>query len=479
MAIGWTSLHRDVDAGRYQLWYQAYAGGRDERKSHKCVVCYAESDDGVHFIKPKLDIHDFKTDRQPWNDHFRETNIVLLGDGGYGDRYANSVLVDPRETDPARRYKMLYTDFGKDDQGQEWPGFFAAFSPDGIHWTKSPRNPLIKTAYGGRGLQPPFSDEIPYDERWDARKNFLRKNWPIPLSMSDAADVFYDPNLQLWVVYGKCWIQGPNGGLAWKHAMARVESRDFLNWSKPQIVCTPDDLDPPNTEFHTSPVFFHKGYYFCLNQILSARAEAVGAKADQMHVELMISRDGLHWDRPFRDVPFIDSQRQAFSNGGIFTNSTPVVLDDEIRFYYGGYNSGAIGGGARLMSPEQQSGVGFASIRLDRFAGVRPVELSAQSTLKRPLEHIGQVTMKPLDLSTANEITINADAEGGEIRVEVLNADGYRLRGFTRDDAVPIRGDSLTHPVSWANRNLENLPQGKYMLRLHLERAELFAISIE
>ena len=478
MAIGWTSLHRDAGTGRYQLWYQAYAGGRDERKSHKCVVCYAESDDGVRFTKPKLGVHDFKTDRQPWNDHFRETNIVLLGDGGYGDRYANSVLVDPREGDPARRYKMLYTDFGQDDQGQEWPGFFAAFSPDGIRWTKSPRNPLIKTAYGGRGLQPPFSDEFPYDERWDARKSFLRKNWPIPLSMSDAADVFYDPNHQMWVVYGKCWIQGPDGGLAWKHAMARVESRDFLTWSKPQIVCTPDDLDPPNTEFHTSPVFFHKGYYFCLNQILSARAEAVGAQADRMHIELMISRDGIRWDRPFRDVPFIDSQQQAFSNGGIFTNSTPVVLDDEIRFYYGGYNSGAIGGGARLTNPEQQSGVGFASIRLDRFAGIRPVERSAQSTLKRPLEHVGQITMKPLDLSSCRRIAVNADAGDGEVRVEVLNADGYRIRGFTREDAAPIRGDSLSHPVSWADRNLDDLSPGKYMLRLHLQRAELFAISL-
>ena len=51
-----------------------------------------------------------------------------------------------------------------------------------------------------------------------------------------------------------------------------------------------------------------------------------------MHIELMISRDGIRWDRPFRELPFIDSRRQAFSNGGIFTNSTPIILDDEIRF---------------------------------------------------------------------------------------------------------------------------------------------------
>ena len=249
MAIGWTSIYRDPASGKHQLWYQAYAGGRDERKSRKCVVCYAESENGVEFKKVKLGIHDFKTERQPTPGHFRETNIVLLGTGGYGDRYANSVLFDARESDPARRYKMLYTDFGKAADGREWPGLFAAFSPDGVHWKTAAQNPLVKTAYGGRSLQPPFVGEVPYSERWDTRKNFLRKNWPIPLSMSDAIDVFFDPNRQAYVAYGKCWLNGPDGGLAWKHAMARVESKDFLRWSKPQIVCTPDEFDPPNTEF--------------------------------------------------------------------------------------------------------------------------------------------------------------------------------------------------------------------------------------
>jgi hypothetical protein len=403
---------------------------------------------------------------------------VLLGSGGYGHRYANSVLVDRHEADPAKRYKMLYTDFGPDSEGTEWPGFFAAFSPDGIHWTKSPSNPLIRTAYGGRALQPPLAGEVPYSEQWDARKNFLRKNWPIPLSMSDAVDVMFDPVRQVYAAYGKCWLNGPDGGLAWKHAMARVESQDFLNWTSPQIICSPDDLDPPHIEFHTSPVFFHGGCYFSLNQILRARGETVDGKADLMHVELMISRDGLRWERPFRDTPFFPSQEQTFSNGGLFTNSTPIVLDDEMRFYYGGYTSGAIGGGNRLDEDAQQSGVGFASIPLDRFAGIRPVERSAQSTLRKPLEHIGQVTLKPQDLSGVRQILVNADATGGAVRVEILNADGYRIPGFTRNDAAPLTGDSLRHRAEWQGRALSDLPEGEYMLRLHLQRAELFSLVL-
>lgn len=479
LAIGWTSVTRHKESGKYQLWYQAYGGQRDMRKSHKCVVCYAESDDGIHFTKPNLDIHDFETDRKPWERRFPKTNIVLLGENGYGDRYANSVLFEPSKADKQTRYKMLYTDFSKDENGQEWPAFHAAFSPDGIHWTKSSKNPLNKTAYGGRGFQPPFVDENVYREAYDKRKGFLRKSWRIPFSMSDAADVMYDPVRQTYAAYGKAWIQGPAGRLAWKHAMARVDSKDFLHWSKPQIVATPDDLDPSNTEFHTSPVFYYQGCYFCLNQILSARGETIGAKADAMHIELMISRDGIHWDRPFRTQKFIAGNEQSFSNGGIFTNSTPVFHDDEIRFYYGGYNSGAIGGGKKLTDPNQQSGVGFASIPVDRFAGIRPVSLSAQSTLKKPLENIGQITLKPLSLAGFKEITLNGDATGGSIQVELLDEDGYRVSGFSKDEAKPIIGDSLSHRVIWQKNKIAQLPPGNYSLRLHLDNAEAFAVSMK
>ena len=62
------------------------------------------------------------------------------------------VLVDPRERDPARRYKMLHYDWGAYNQrGQETNGLHLAFSPDGIHWTKHPDGPIIRTSYSARG----------------------------------------------------------------------------------------------------------------------------------------------------------------------------------------------------------------------------------------------------------------------------------------------------------------------------------------
>lgn len=59
MAIAWTCVHRDKTTGKYQLWYQADAGKRAQLKTHECVVCYAESADGITFTKPNIGLFDF------------------------------------------------------------------------------------------------------------------------------------------------------------------------------------------------------------------------------------------------------------------------------------------------------------------------------------------------------------------------------------------------------------------------------------
>jgi hypothetical protein len=352
---------------------------------------------------------------------------------------------------------MAYTDFSMDG-GKEYPGLCVAFSPDGIHWTKYPKAPLHKTSYGKYESLVPFTDET--GRPW----------WDNPLTMADAVDVFYDPVRKVFADYAKMWIDGPAGGMYWKHAMGRIESKDFIHWKEPELVLTPDDQDPPSVEFHTTPVFYYGGRYFCLNQILN---RAVGGGV--MDIELMVSRDGYAWERPFRKEYFLPrAEPGRFDSGSILTNSTPVVLGDEIRFYYGGYQGGATGGDDENMP----SGVGFATIPLDRFAGIRPVAKSDQPTLSKPLEHVGQITLKPLDLRGFKRITLNADASNGSIRAELLNSRGKRVRLFSADECLPIRGDSLAHVVEWKGVSLSDLPPGRYMIRLHLDNAIAYALSL-
>ena len=462
LAIGWTSVHRDAKTGKYQLWYQAYAGKRAQLKTHECTVAYAESDDGVIFTKPNLGLFDFNGEK--------DTNIVLIGSGVLGDRYCNSVLVDPRDPDPARRYKMAYSDWSVDEKKEYWVGMHVAFSPDGIHWTTHPGPPLHRSYYGLKKVQPPLTGENPYGEikSPDGR---VKRHALLPLTHSDAADVIFDQKKNAFVIYGKMWIDGPDGGLGWKHGMGRSESRDFLHWSKPQLVCAPDDADGA-LEFHTSPVFIHRERYFSVNQILNR------ADHGMMDIELMVSRDGFEWERPFRDTFFIPrSPGQQFDSGTIVSNANMIVHRDEMRFYYGAYSSGAIGGGTDITGDQQKSGVGLVTLPLDRFAGIRSEPEAATAKVKAP-PNIGQITLKPIDFKGRKEIFVNANATGGAVWGELLDEDGFRVPGFDKANCVPLKKDSLRHRLAWKERKIADLPPAPYHLRLHLQKAEVFAVTL-
>lgn len=435
--LAYNSVCRHPETGRYQMWYQAFAGVGARDRTHRCTVCYAESGDGVEWTRPNLGLYSFNG--------IPDTNIVLIGNGGHSDRYGASVLVDQVEPDPARRYKMLYFDFAIDVRagGREYPGLCAAFSPDGIHWTKHPEAPLLRISYGNVG------DIVPYREEEDG--------WCLPLTMSDAVDVIRDERLGCYAAYGKMWIDGPDSGMHWKHAMGRTLSKDFVEWLKPELLLTPDDAEPDYVEFHTTPVFHYNDCYFCGLQILN-RGEDGGC----IDIELAISRDSEHWKRPFRRPYFLPrGEPGRFDSGSIFTNSTPIVLEDEIRFYYGGYQHGATG-----PAVQQSSGIGMCSIPRDRFAGIKPTG------------NQGQITLRPQDLAGSQELTLNTDASRGEVRVQVLDDCGFAVRGFRPEDAMPITGDSQQHPVRWKNARITQLPPGSYLVRFHLHDSEVFALTL-
>lgn len=446
--VAYSSVHRDAQTGRYKMWYQITGGG--------CSVAYAESTDGIAWAKPVLDLLTIKA--------IADRNLVLTS----SEHYGASVVVGPAGGDPARRYKMAYWSIpapGPDTAGSKDPrgangGMYVAFSPDGIHWKKE-SGPVLHGTYG-RSTEPPFAAD------------------PRPLgwlnSVSDVIDASFDPQRGKYVVYAKGWIDAPDGRTYWKRSIVRSESVDFLHWSPPQPAMTPDEHDGqrpaayPGTrqgvQLHGAPVFVRHGVYLALLQV--ADFETHG----QQPIELAVSRDGIAWSRPFRDQPFLPvGAADQFDSARIWSNATPVVLDDEIRFYFGGaenpwqFGKREYPWGSKKRLPK--TGIGLATLPLDRFAGVRPIE------------KIGQITLRPRSLSGVKTLSVNADATNGAVRVELLDERGYRLRGFTKTDAVPIAGDGLRHRVSWKNADLASVPPGDVTIRLHLENAEVFALTLE
>jgi hypothetical protein len=65
------------------------------------------------------------------------------------------------------------------------------------------------------------------------------------------------------------------------------------------------------------------------------------------------------------------------------------------------------------------------------------------------------------------------------VRAELLAADGYRVPGFTKAESAVVRGDSLRHVLKWKGGGINKLPRAIYSVRLHLENAEVFAVTFE
>ena len=120
------------DQGLYRLYYRGgpadSSAGRAEGSTS--YFCYAESRDGITWVKPKLGLVEF--------DGSKENNI-LLAPASREDPYTQSLspFLDTRPgVPPNERFKAV---------GGQWPqGLYVLVSPDGIKWSKWREQPVFK-----------------------------------------------------------------------------------------------------------------------------------------------------------------------------------------------------------------------------------------------------------------------------------------------------------------------------------------------
>src|SRR2546426_2710620 len=187
------------DGAKFKMWYKSGLG-----------VGYAESDDGISWSKPRLDLT--LLDGQPSNILFTKRSKT---EGPAALPYCYELFGvhrDDREPDPARRYKMGFLDIdwkysgpGADPRhkGQR-RGLGVAASPDGLHWK-------------------------------------LIDSWASEAIVDGATHWIFDPARDKWVLYGRTRKALPEVVSAWStnswfknwfsgRAVARIESSDFVHW---------------------------------------------------------------------------------------------------------------------------------------------------------------------------------------------------------------------------------------------------------
>lgn len=412
------SVLYDADEGLFKLWYNSshfvhWNGPEDNTYTY--WIGYATSRDGLVWEKPDVGLFEFGGSTA--------NNVVLTGEWW---ATCGTVLKEDREPDPARRYKLLYTDiFGvrspetlvaQARAGALRPGVCIAWSPDGVRWTPHAGNPVI-----------------------DGESDTMNT-------------VFWDERLQRYVLY----LRPPVYAGRWKRRVARAESADLLRWSFPETVVTPDELDP--VEVYGMPVFPYEGLYFGLLQIYYSDTSMT------IDAQLAFSRDGKRWDRLPARPPFIErgiehGQAREFDCGMVFP-LPPVRVGDELWFYYTGHNVLHNDTGA------QESAVGLATLKRDRFIARRPVRPTEGALVTRAFRCAG------------DDLEINACAANGRLQVEVLTESGAVIDGFGRRECAAFAGDALAHAVRWNGAGLSRLRGRTIRLRFSLSEADLYAFQL-
>lgn len=399
------------EGDRFRLWYQGLNQGNH--------VGYAESTDGLRWTKPALGLIEFQGSKA--------NNLVVsafqpAATGG-GHCHNPGVIQRPHDPDPRRRYAL----YGYDSQAGHAR---VAFSPDGLRWTYEP----------GTGKPPLFtsSDVV----------NFSR-------------DPYLDRYFATWKTRNR---RGRAVGVAW--------SRDGLQWTKPidAPVFVADDLDPDDTQIYGMPVFPYQGLYLGLPWIYRARYFRYGeysvnklheAQADSprtMETQIAWSWDLINWTRPPERHQFIPRGAQgAWDAGMIVTARAPVVVGDQLFFYYGGTDG--------LHDDRRvNAGIGLATLRLDGFCSLRAgTEEGWLITRREPFR-------EPM-------VSINArTAADGFVVAEILDRRNRVVPGFARADCVPFTGDAVRHRLRWKTAAFPVKPRrDDYKIRFHLKKAELYS----
>jgi len=151
------------------------------------------------------------------------------------------------------------------------------------------------------------------------------------------------------------------------------------------------------------------------------------------------SSNGLAWHKPTHVPPLKTGRHVSFYEQGV---NRPQFDDDTML----------------------KRGLVLTTTRHDGFVSI-DAEKSGVLTTRR-------------FVAIGDTLVLNAEASQGEIRVEAIDALGRVIKGFSKDDCKPIKGDSTAHVVSWGDStNCHSLQARPIALRILVNRAKLFSFE--
>ena len=403
----------------FRMWYL----GMHEAKIEKGQapgwwrpMCYAESKDGITWAKPDLGLVEFNGSNK--------NNICQIEGEPYSMTRVNdflSVLYEPDEPDPAKRYKCAYIAHmpfdevkgGRSKIGpneKRWSSFVTATSADGLKWKCVGDRPANA---GGERFE--VSGLYRFGDFYYATGQLLSPwSW-----RADGSDIGRD--------------------------MLAYRSPDFVTWSKAKAFAyaRPGQLSNPpvkGKQMHMGAGLWNRGNVMVGLHGMWQDAEVKPPKDKswnygvRVDLGLLISNDGVHFREPVPGFQIIPRGKEGeWDDIAILQGHAFVNEGDKTMIWYSHWNTG---GELKNMD------IGLATLRRDGFG----------SLSRKVTEEEGHFITSSF---MAKEISMNVDGLAAEtpLSVQLLDHLDHPLDGFE----AKIATNGVHVPIKWP----KPIPSGK------------------
>ena len=430
-SCGDSVVFRDGDI--YRMYYRAL-----DTSKPPGFTCYAESRDGIHWNRPDLGLVEFNGSK---------TNNIVLQTAGFHD----GNLMVFRDENPSATPDALY----KAVSGRVGPGNWSTAdkdlavwkSPDGIHWTMAQKEGVL------------LNDG-----------NFDSQNL-----------VFWDPNTGGYRAYYRTSAQAFDNMNNWLRQIKTATWKEFGK-SNPGKLLT--YTSTPSAQFYTNVV---RPYH----------------RAPHIYIGLPGMYDDRHWSPAMEQLPDTEKRRKnneeskrpgplsevqlMWSRDGEKFDLAPSTFmppGPERPGTYTYYDVVAwhlvetasnLEGAAPELTLYRNEFYQVGVVQLRRYT----LRLDGFASIHAPIAG-GELITPPL-IFKGKSLSMNfATSAFGSLRVEIQDADGKPIPGFTLADSIELYGDTVARNALWKdNPDLGALAGKPVRLRFVMKDADLYSIKFE
>ncbi len=436
-------IQRELAAGQAPGWFRP--------------MCYAESADGITWTKPQLGLVDLGGNKQ--------NNICLIEGKIASHTLINdflSVLYEPNDPDPSRRFKAAYIAHIPYD---DIPG---GMSQVGV---KERRVGAIVTATSADGLRWQIVGDKPANaggERFEVSSLYRFGN-------------FYYCSGQLASPW--CWLAD---GRPCGRVMMTYRSPDFRTWSQskalsmtlPQQYTDPQPsasemLQGFSYQMHMGAAVWNRGnvlvgVHGLWNAVPRDRPKDA-KRLDGLRIDLglSLSNDGVKFREPIPNFKFLEhGSSDQWDSLALLQGHAFVNVGEQTYIWYSHWD---------CEQKFRNQEIGLATMRRDGFG-----------YLSRHDEgDPGHCTTSVVDAAPhGRSIFVNAAglSNVAPLKVELLDDRDQPIAGYSGEDAAIVTQDGTQQPLTWPNHaDKKTPPNQKFAIRITLpdnDKARLYAVYV-